>query len=69
MDNSTILPRSARSKVMSFNAQSSIGFRRARQPYVDVGDHTFVDGIVVGDPTDRLAHLEAFKFGKKADMP
>ena len=29
------------------------GFRRARQPYVDVGDHTFVDGIVmVGDPAD-----------------
>ena len=50
---------------MSFNAQSSMG-----SVAPDVGDHALVDGIVVvGDPTDRLAHLEAFKFGKKADMP
>ena len=46
------------------------GFRFAGKPHVDVGDHALVDGIVmVGDPADGLAHLEAFEFGEKADMP
>ena len=46
------------------------GLGGARQPDVHMGDHAFVDRIVVGgDPADRLVDLEAFEFGQEADMP
>ena len=35
-----------------------------------LGDHALIDQIVViGDTADRVAHLEAFKFGQKTHMP
>ena len=42
----------------------------SRQPHIDMRNHAFVNGIIMlGNPADRLTHLEAFKLRQKADMP
>lgn len=67
---STILPRSARSIVTSFKAQSLKASVVPRQPHVDVGHHTFVYPVImVADAPNRLLELEAFEFRKETNMP